>query len=612
MMNAIFSHYINDRTPFCIFQKDEQVTILRGYVHELNSLDDIRAYQGGAPIKSVSMIPYCQIRERGFDAPFGKEPILTLDVKEMLRLDVEQFLQMLPDDAPLELDGELRYNFSDAEYEEIVAQVIDKEIKNGEGSNFLLSRKTQGCLKSGGIPTALTILKRFINNEFGAYMSFCFFDGEKYFVGASPERHLSISKGIAYLNPISGTMPKKQTDFKQALVSFLQDPKEIHELFQVVDEELKMMAKVCKRGGDVLGPFLKEMRTLIHTEYLLKGETDADPIDALRETMFAPTMIGSPLENACRVIRKYETDSRRYYSSAMLILGDDEDGEAFMDSAITIRTMEMDLEGNFTVQAGASIVRDSVPKNERIEVTTKCLGAIKAISESQQSNPILDNYLDPYVEQTFMARNEHLSTFWLEKQQRDFRDLELAGKRVLIVNNEDDFAYMIAHVLEHLGLKVQVKKISDVPDDITQVEENLVILGPGPGDPENTQEPRILKLNLLAQRLLNSDKPFMGICFGHQVICRNLGMSLERLEIPFQGVQKEILLFGEKEYVGFYNTFTAVADEFNEAGIELSVNAAAEVNAIKGPNFQGFQFHVESVLTTNGIDILRQALRELI
>ena len=91
-------------------------------MHELNALDEIRAYQGGAPIKSVSMIPYCQIRERGFEAPFGSEPILTLDVKEMLRLDVEQFLQMLPEDAPLELDGELYYNFSDPEFEAIVAK----------------------------------------------------------------------------------------------------------------------------------------------------------------------------------------------------------------------------------------------------------------------------------------------------------------------------------------------------------------------------------------------------------------------------------------------------------------------------------------------------------
>jgi phenazine biosynthesis protein phzE len=457
----------------------------------------------------------------------------------------------------------------------------------------------------------LTILKRFIHNEFGSYMNFCFFDGERFFIGASPERHLSIFKGTAYLNPISGTMPKAQADFKQAMLHFLQDPKEIHELFQVVDEELKMMAKICKRGGDIEGPFLKEMRTLIHTEYLLKGETNMHPLDAFRETMYAPTMIGSPLENACRIIYKYEKDSRRYYSSAMLMLGEDGDGEPFMDSTITIRTMELDIAGRFTVQAGASIVRDSVPERERIEVTTKSLGAIKAITESRKVEPILEQYMDAALEETFLTRNIDLSTFWLHKQSRTFRDAALEGKSVVIVDNEDNFAYMLAHMLAHLGLTVHVEKIGKMSIDPNDLNEDIVILSAGPGDPTNEDDERIARLNMLARRLLVSQKRFMGICFGHQVICRNLGLRLERLEVPLQGVQRDILLFGEKETVGFYNTFVAMGDDFLPASVEASVNEAGEVNALKGLNFASFQFHVESVLTRNGLEILKKALRTL-
>ena len=104
----------------------------------------------------------------------------------------------------------------------------------------------------------------------------------------------------------------------------------------------------------------------------------------------------------------------------------------------------------------------------------------------------------------------------------------------------------------------------------------------------------------------------MGICFGHQVLCRNLGLHLAKLDTPLQGVQKEILLFGEKQIVGFYNTFVVVVEDFNHGGFHISVNEAEEVNAIKGPNFYSFQFHVESVLTRNGLDILKHALFDLL
>ena len=62
----------------------------------------------------------------------------------------------------------------------------------------------------------------------------------------------------------------------------------------VVDEELKMMCDICNEGGQVLGPFLKPMTHLVHTEYLLAGRTRSDVRDVLRDTMFAATVTGAP------------------------------------------------------------------------------------------------------------------------------------------------------------------------------------------------------------------------------------------------------------------------------------------------------------------------------
>ena len=146
----------------------------------------------------------------------------------------------------------------------------------------------------------------------------------------------------------------------------------------VVDEELKMMCDICTEGGQVLGPFLKPMSHLIHTEYLLAGRTTRDPREVLRDTMYAATVTGSPVENACRLIKQYETEGRGYYGAALAILGRDADGEPVVDSPIVIRTADVDLDGRLTVTAGATLVRDSDAAYEVAETHAKAGGILSA------------------------------------------------------------------------------------------------------------------------------------------------------------------------------------------------------------------------------------------
>ena len=142
------------------------------------------------------------------------------------------------------------------------------------------------------------MFRRLLERERGAYWTYCFFTGDRYLVGASPERHVSVHGGDVRMNPISGTFRLKgltdPVERKARLLEFLADEKEIYELFMVVDEELKMMCDICNEGGQVLGPFLKPMTHLVHTEYLLAGRTDRDVREVLRDTMYAATVTGSP------------------------------------------------------------------------------------------------------------------------------------------------------------------------------------------------------------------------------------------------------------------------------------------------------------------------------
>jgi 2-amino-4-deoxychorismate synthase len=588
--------------PYCLTHQDGKTHYASGEIRRQRLLAEVPR-RGRWPV--FSMVPFTQLRERGFDVHDGGEQILSLVTSEYREIALGQ---VLPDGAgpAVHTVGAPSFEMDDAEFEANVARLIKDEICRGEGSNFLLSRKARVRIADFDWKVANTIFKRLANNEFGAYMTFCFHDGERFFVGSSPERHVTIRKGVVQMNPISGTLPKSLLKQRADLIEFLSDPKEINELFQVVDEELKMMSRICEAGGDVHGPYLKEMSTLIHTEYLLQGRTEGDYMDAFRDSMFAATMIGSPLENAARVIKKYERESRRYYSSALLVTGLDESGQEFLDSAITIRTMEVSATGEATIQSGASIVRDSVPERECREVKTKAAGLLRAIDTSEASKPTMSDYRDALVDQILVSRNQYLSRFWMEKQHKSYVDPRLEGKSVLIIDNEDEFTHMLKHVLTHLGLRARVVDYRSAGPLLASTE--LTLVGPGPGDPTDLDDSKMKVVHSLVQDLLDRNARFLAVCLGHQVLCHRLGMRVEPTDPPLQGVQKSIDLFGRREPVGFYNTFFARRPAAPLPGVEIASEPDGRVTALRAERFCSFQFHVESVLTTNSVPLLRDAL----
>jgi len=588
--------------PYCLTHQDGKTHYASGEIRRQRLLAEIPR-RGRWPV--FSMVPFSQLRERGFDVHDEGEQILSLVTSDYREITLDEVL-LGGAEPEVHTAGAPSFEMDDAEFETNVARLIKEEICRGEGSNFLLSRKARVKIAAFDWKVANTIFKRLAKSEFGAYMTFCFHDGERFFVGSSPERHVTIRQGVVKMNPISGTLPKSLLKQRSDLIEFLSDPKEVNELFQVVDEELKMMSRICSSGGDVHGPYLKEMSTLIHTEYLLQGYTDGDYMDAFRDSMFAATMIGSPLENAARVIKKYERESRRYYSSALLVTGLDESGQEFLDSAITIRTMEVTADGQATIQSGASIVRDSVPERESREVKTKAAGLLRAIDNAVPSPPTLSQYRDGLVDQILVSRNQYLSRFWMEKQHKSYVDRRLEGKSVLIVDNEDEFTHMLKHVLTHLGLRARVVDFRSAPSLLGESE--LTLVGPGPGDPTDLNDPKMKVVHAIVQDLLERKARFLAVCLGHQVLCHRLGMRVEPTDPPLQGVQKSIDLFGRREPVGFYNTFFARRPEQAPAGVEIASEPDGRVTALRAERFCSFQFHVESVLTTNSVPLLRDAL----
>ncbi|KPI04845.1 Chorismate binding domain-containing protein [Actinobacteria bacterium OK074] len=560
----------------------------------------------GAHQEVLALIPYRQVAERGYACADDGEPLMTIAVEAQHTLAVSDVLRRLPG-KPVALSGGA-FDLDDDEYAGIVRKVIADEIGAGEGANFVIKRSFVADITDYTVHSALAFFRRLLEREQGAYWTFVVHTGERTFVGATPERHVSLRAGRAVMNPISGTYrypPSGPT--LPGVMDFLADRKEADELYMVVDEELKMMARICDPAPRVVGPYLKEMARLAHTEYFIEGASDHDPRRILRETMFAPTVTGSPLESACRVISRYEPRGRGYYSGVVALIGQDERGRRTLDSSILIRTADIDGAGRLSIGVGATLVRHSDPDSEVDETWAKAAGLLSALG-ADDSACLAEH---PRVRQALEQRNNSIAAFWIgEHAHRSGARPELAGRRILVVDAEDTFTSMIGHQLRAMGLKPTVRRF-DEPYSFDDYD--LVVMGPGPGDPRATRNPKITLLRSAIHTLLDQRRPFVAVCLSHQVLSTLLGLELMRRPVPNQGVHREIDLFGARERVGFYNTFAAhsAQDAFEVPGVgtvEASRDDTGEVHALRGPGFASMQFHAESVLTQDGVRIVENAL----
>ncbi len=87
-----------------------------------------------------------------------------------------------------------------------------------------------------------------------------------------------------------------------------------------------------------------------------------------------------------------------------------------------------------------------------------------------------------------------------------------------------------------------------------------MVVGPGPGDPGGRTTRRWWRCASCWPTCSATGRPTLAVCLGHQVLAGLLGLPLHRRDAPYQGLQREVELFGQARRVGFYSTFTARAD----------------------------------------------------
>jgi len=632
--------------PFALIARDgSTVELLTGDIVDVDLLGEIPLTDAdGTPREVLALVPFRQVRERGFECHDDGAPLRCLVVRERTAIARDEALAQLPTaPVPLEDPG---FDIADEEYADIVRRVIADEIGRGEGANFVIRRDFTAGVTTDAATAALTWFRALLEHERGAYWTFAVVTPGHVAVGASPEAHVSARDGIVTMNPISGTFRHPAGGATaETLTEFLESTKETEELFMVVDEELKMMSAVCSDGGRITGPHLKEMSRLTHTEYVLRGRSRHDPREILRETMFAPTVTGSPMQNACTVITRHETTPRGYYSGVAALFTPRSPGEARqpgaaggpthdLDAPILIRTAYLQ-DGRLRVPVGATLVRHSDPYGEVGETHGKAAGVLGAIgavprdaaaerataaaaaTDAAAAGAAVDEDEpaaeprrladDPAIAALLASRNARLAEFWLNPQGAT-EPGPFAGRSALVVDAEDRFTTMLAHQLRHLGLDVDIAPWNEVTDDQIDAAE-LVVSGPGPGDPRDPVSPRMRRMRAVVARRRASGRPLLAVCLSHQILAHGLGLGLTPLAAPHQGLQKTVDLFGTPASIGFYNTFTAhVPPGISQVGeTEVAADpATGDVFALRGPGYASVQGHLESILSRDGMTTLHR------
>ncbi|MEY2853534.1 MAG: hypothetical protein RL030_666 [Pseudomonadota bacterium] len=216
------------------------------------------------------------------------------------------------------------------------------------------------------------------------YMYYCKLGGISV-VGSSPEALVKLSAGRAELRPIAGTLPRMadpDADVENER-RLLADPKENAEHVMLVDLARNDLGRVARAGSVYVKPY-RAIERYSHVMHIVSGvhgvlSPGRDAFDLFAATFPAGTLVGAPKVRAMQIIEELEPVDRGLYGGTIGYFG----AQGDMDQAITIRTLV--FEGDeYSYQAGAGIVSDSVPKSEFEEVFAKSAALRSALQMAQE------------------------------------------------------------------------------------------------------------------------------------------------------------------------------------------------------------------------------------
>jgi len=184
---------------------------------------------------------------------------------------------------------------------------------------------------------------------------------------------------------------------------------------------------------------------------------------------------------------------------------------------------------------------------------------------------------------------------------------------IVIIDNYDSFTYNIVQTIGGLGIDVKVFRNDAV--DVSYIEglrPDRLLISPGPCTPSKAG------ISIEAIRYFAGRIPILGVCLGHQSIGDAFGGETVRAARLMHGKTSLITHDGKGVFTNLPNPFEAM--RYHSLVVnEATLPACLEITAKTGQGelmglrhkdlpIEGVQFHPESIMTPDGVQLLKNFL----
>jgi anthranilate synthase/aminodeoxychorismate synthase-like glutamine amidotransferase len=188
---------------------------------------------------------------------------------------------------------------------------------------------------------------------------------------------------------------------------------------------------------------------------------------------------------------------------------------------------------------------------------------------------------------------------------------------VFVLDNYDSFTYNLVQYLGELGAEVEVRRNDQVTvEEVEALQPERVLVSPGPCTPQEAG----ISIDLI--RHFAGKAPLLGVCLGHQAIGAAFGGQVVRAGKLMHGKTSPVEHDGKTIFRGLSSPMTAtryhsliVAEKSLPEDLEISArtrerDGTSVIMGLRHRRYpvEGVQFHPESVLTSEGKQLIRNFL----
>lgn len=188
---------------------------------------------------------------------------------------------------------------------------------------------------------------------------------------------------------------------------------------------------------------------------------------------------------------------------------------------------------------------------------------------------------------------------------------------ILIIDNYDSFTYNLLQFCGSIEPDIKVVRNDAVTiNEIRKLNPTHIILSPGPGYPKHAG----ICEDVIKE--LKGEYPILGVCLGHQAICEAFGAEISHAIKLMHGKKSNINVDNDcsifknmpKVVTGArYHSLIAKKDSIPNCLKITATDDMGEVMAVKHRDYEiyGLQFHPESILTSGGLTMIRNFIKEV-